>query len=37
VISFRAPTAQTLRLTWTTTVDYHASCGNVDIQAATLR
>ena len=37
VISFRAPTAQTLRLTWTTTVAYHAGCGNVDLQAATLR
>ncbi|MEU4243284.1 hypothetical protein [Actinoplanes sp. NPDC026619] len=35
-IRFRAPAADTLRITWTATKVYHPTCGNIDMQAATL-
>jgi hypothetical protein len=36
VIRFRAPAGQSLRVTWTATEVFNATCGNVDMQAATL-
>lgn len=36
VLKFRAAAGQSLRLTWTATTVFHPTCGNVDIQAATL-
>ncbi|GAA2616815.1 hypothetical protein [Paractinoplanes durhamensis] len=35
-IRFRAPEAGTLQLTWAATKVYHPTCGNIDMQAATL-
>lgn len=36
VIRFRAPAGSKLTVTWKTTDSYHPTCGNVDMQAATL-
>ncbi|GIF01658.1 hypothetical protein [Paractinoplanes rishiriensis] len=36
VIRFRAPAGETLRVSWNVAVQHHPTCGNVDIQAATL-
>ncbi|HWS31898.1 MAG TPA: hypothetical protein VN408_04055, partial [Actinoplanes sp.] len=35
-IRFRAPAGSKLTVTWKTTDSYHPTCGNVDMQAATL-
>ncbi len=35
-IRYRAPAGSRLTLTWTATESYHPTCGNVDMQAATL-
>ncbi|MBL7253317.1 hypothetical protein [Paractinoplanes lichenicola] len=36
VLTFKAPAGQLLRVTWANVLPFHPSCGNVDIQAATL-
>ncbi|MCY1136571.1 hypothetical protein OWR29_01075 [Actinoplanes sp. Pm04-4] len=36
VLRFRAPAAETLRVTWANAVPHHPTCGNVNVQAAAL-
>ncbi|WP_433794590.1 hypothetical protein [Actinoplanes sp. CA-252034] len=35
-IRYRAPAGAEVTVTWTATASYHPSCGNIDLQAATL-